>query len=284
MQGRKRYKKSKSSSPRWSFIKQIFVGLFLLFLLFLLGSAVWYGSRLESLTITEVKVAGGETVDHNVVQSIAETELKGDYYRLVPKRFAWAFPEAIIMEKTKSLERVKDVWLERPDGNTLMVNFTEYRPYALWCPSLKTNDLCVFLDETGYAFSLAPSLIGSSFLRYFNNSEVKVGEQPFTFEFMRDTDYLAREMRKQFNFSITQIEQVGAEEVFYHLSEGGVVKTTLRQSAEDTLNNLSVILFSEDFRHLSAENFSYIDLRFGDKVFVNEEIVDETVATSTPIE
>ena len=40
------------------------------------------------------------------------------------------------------------------------------------------------------------------------------------------------------------------------------------------------LLLPQNFRHLQPDNFQYIDLRFGNKVFVNEEL-ERDVGTST---
>jgi hypothetical protein len=52
------------------------------------------------------------------------------------------------------------------------------------------------------------------------------------------------------------------------------------------INNLMAVISSPDFSHLKPGNFQYIDLRYGNKVFVNEEevVVPEefdVVSTST---
>ena len=56
------------------------------------------------------------------------------------------------------------------------------------------------------------------------------------------------------------------------------------QSAQETFDNLRSILESEEFAHVTSGDFNYIDLRFGNRVFVNEEesVVEEAeTATST---
>ena len=71
-------------------------------------------------------------------------------------------------------------------------------------------------------------------------------------------------------------EKIGPEEVTFEVAGGGQIKVTLTQPIEDSLGNLEVLLSSPDFDHLAPGNFQYIDLRFGDKVFVNEEVLTAT--------
>jgi hypothetical protein len=66
----------------------------------------------------------------------------------------------------------------------------------------------------------------------------------------------------------------------YHIAGGGIIKVTTRMTTAETLSNLKTILDSKEFSHLEPGNFKYIDLRYGNKVFVNEEM-DEEISTST---
>lgn len=269
---------------------QFMVGGFILLGVFLIGAIVWYGSRLESLTIAKVEVEGGETIDHNVVRQIAESEIAGEYYRLVPKRFVWTYPEEEILAKIKSLPRVSSVVLDASEADILHIYLKEYEPFALWCAGAEGGNVkepCVFIDKEGQAFAPAPALIGTALLRYRNNDTPKVGEKPFGPTFLKETNRFASEVEERFNFPIGVVEWIGQEDVSFYVRGGGILKTTLRQPVNDTLDNLNVILVSKEFEHLRPGGFDYIDLRFGDKVFVNEgkDVVAETpVATSTPIQ
>ncbi len=262
-----------------SFARQFFVGLLLTLVLLLIGGVIWFGSRLEPLTIASVSVEGGETVDRAEVKRAVEAELDGEYYKIVPKRFSWSYPEQRIEAAVRSIDRVKDVALARPDGRNLIVRFTEYAPAALWCEAGRRDD-CVFLDSTGYGFTKAPPLQGTAMLRYVNAGEPAVGERPFSYEFMRDTGFFAAAVRKEFGMSVSMVEKIGGEEATFELAEGGLLKITLRQPVVDTLDNLRVLLASEQFSNLRPGSFQYIDLRFGDKMFVNQER-DEPAAELT---
>lgn len=266
----------KPQNPRVVLLKQILIGLILTALFVGLGYGVWYGSRLDTLSIKEVKVTGGETVSNLAVQKIVERELEGEYFKLVPKRFAWTYPEEKIFLVIKKIPRVHEVKLEVVDGETLEIAFNEYHPYALWCDTV-TPDNCVFIDENGYAFDEAPSLIGGAFLRYSDkNQSPAVGESAFSADFIKDSASLNGYLNDKWQFETYMVERQNEDESDYHLSGGGVLKVSARLSVEETLENLEAILASEEFSHLRPGNFRYIDLRYGNKVFVNEEAVEAT--------
>ena len=283
MLGRKRVQVRKRRASG-ALTRQFFVG-FLFFLVFIaISGAVWYGSRLESLTIVKVSVVGGDTVSHDEIRSLVEQELDGEYYSVVPKRFSWTYPEEQIVTAIESVPKVKEARLARPDSRTVEVHFVEYNPVALWCQNQGSFEGCIFLDDTGYAFSPAPPLRGNAMPRYFNQETPTEGQHPFTYEFIRDTLSFSKVVRQDLNFVTYAIEKVGTDEAVFELYGGGQIKITLRQPLEVTLENLQVLLGASEFAHIEPGNFEYIDLRFGDKVFVNEvkgEVDEELSATSS---
>lgn len=282
MLGRKRTKVRKRRSAS-VLTRQFFVGFLLFMVLVAVGSVVWYGSRLESLTIVKVNVVGGDTVQHDEIKSLVEHELEGEYYRVIPKRFSWTYPKEKIVSAVESVLKVKEARLTRPDSTTVEVSFIEYNPVALWCLTRESLEGCIFLDDTGYAFSPAPPLRGNAMPRYFNQETPTEGQNPFTYEFMRDTLSFTKEVRQNFNFVAHGIEKVGVDEAIFELHGGGQIKITLREPVKTTLENLRVLLGAPEFAHISPGNFEYIDLRFGDKVFVNEvkgEVDEEINAAS----
>lgn len=272
----------RAATPKVVLIRQIVLGVFLLLLVTGLGAGVWYGSRVEALTITEVEIIGGTTVPHDSVRSIVETELAGEYYHLVPKRFAWLYPEDRILEEILAIDRIKNVALERSSGTKLIVVFEEHVPYALWCQVEATE--CIFLDRQGYAFAKAPKLAGGAFLRFSrHDQDPAVGEMAFPAEFVQSTTEFIDDVYEQLGLNIISVRLIAEEELLYQISGGGQLKVSERLTHEETLENLVTLLTSEAFSHIEPGNFQYIDLRYGNKVFVNEELApaDASVASST---
>lgn len=264
---------------------QVGIGLVLLLITAALVTGIWYGSRVERLTISEVEIIGGETIPHDTIRQMADETLTGSYYQLVPKRFAWTYPEEEIVARISRVERIKNVSVERVSGRKVVIAFEEYVPVALWCASLDTQE-CLFLDHTGYAFAPAPKLQGAAFLRYSDtNSEVTVATDAFAGDFIDRTSELVAAAYNELGLNIRQVVKTGPEDVEYYVAGGGVIKASLRIPAQETFENLVTILESKEFAHLEPGNFKYIDLRFGNKVFVNEEVAptsDDNGATTSP--
>lgn len=266
-------------------VKQIFTGIVVFSVVGLIISGIWYGTRLQNLTISEITASGGTTINAEGVKQLATEQLEGTYFGLIPKRFAYFYPHDKILLAVNEVERIKDVHVERTDAKTLAINYNEYFPNALWCKEKNVDD-CLFLDEAGYAFGQAPDLTGGSLLRFYT-----LQDSPTKGKFMVQTgDYLASlEFVTKLAASgwfVRTVEIDSARDVFYTLENGGELKVTLKETVDKTLGYLNTIRQSEKFKHLAPGNFQYIDLRFGTKVFVNEELEQETETTlgSTSVE
>lgn len=259
-------------------IKQLVLGVLIFGFLGMVGTGVWYGTRIDRLTIDKVVVQGGATIPHEEIKLIVEQKLEGEYFGFVPRRFAFLYPRSEMVSLLEQFDRIKEFSIERSSGDALVVNFTEYKPDNLWCGREDTSN-CYFLDETGYAFGKAPNLSGGSFLRFYtDNDSLDRGVQAII-----SSDYsmavILTELLRDQGWSVSALEIDAAQDAFLYLTDGGELKTSLLQPPLDTVENLLTIVGSQEFGHIEPGNFEYIDLRFGNKVFVKEE--SEEVASTT---
>lgn len=259
-------------------LKQIFYGVAVFTVVGLLIAVTWYGTRIQSLTIKTVTASGGQTIDVAKVEAVALQQLEGTYIGLIPRTFVWLYPRSDIEQSLQLIERLHNIKIKRVDGTGLKITFDEYIPRALWCSAVEENH-CAFVDTNGFAFAPAPELTGGSFIRF-----VEIGEEYSIDVFMLPTpefeqllatvDLLATD-----GWFVSTVEFDQAGDAFLRVVEGGELKITLSQTPEETVDNLRTVLTADEFSHIAPGNFQYIDLRFGNKVFVNEE--PEKTATSS---
>lgn len=260
-------------------LKQILIGLGVFSVIALIITAIWYVTRLPAFTITSVTAAGGETIDASEVEARALRELEGAYGTLIPKRFFALYPRSNIYEAVSGVERIKDVSVTRTSRNQLAVTFNEYTPFALWCAEL-SDEQCFFIDERGYAFALAPNLSGGSFVRYRSGALAPaIGLSVLSFEDFWNTVTFTKLLETQGRY-ISSVEVDSMRDVYYGLVGGGELRAALSQSPDTIVENVRTIFASKEFSHLRPGNFKYVDLRFGNKVYVNEQM-NEGVASST---
>ncbi|MAZ30381.1 hypothetical protein CL655_03835 [bacterium] len=258
-------------------VRQVIIGVLLLALLALAVTGVWHLTRAPALTISEVTAAGGLTIAPATVVETVEAELVGTYYRLIPKRFSYLYPKGRMLERLEQIPRIKDFAIKRTERTKLHITFTEYEPYALWCDGEERN--CVFIDDTGYGFADAPELSGGTFIRYQNASQAPaVGQAGVPSTVLLTASSFVDTASAAFGFR-PQTVWFDDRDVVYRLGGGGEIRTSRADTLGTTLANLETILASEQFAHLAPGNFEYIDLRYGNKVFVQEAVLE--VATST---
>lgn len=258
-------------------LKQLGYGVLTMAAVALVLTGIWHSTRVEALTITEVKVEGGETIASGTIVAAVEPLLDGNYYHLVPRRFTWWYPKGEIIAAIKAVDRVKDVTIKRVDGQTLLVSFTEYVPEALWCDPVE-RERCLLLDQAGYAFAPAPILSGGSLVRYYTlQTALERGMVPFTPRAYETTKRFTRYL-EDIGWFVAAVEIDAAEDVYYTLVGGGEIKATLLDEPELPFNNLMTLRASTQFAHLAPGNFQYVDARFGSKLFVNEDMAESESA------
>ena len=252
-------------------IKQVLIGLGTVVSISVVLVAIWFGTRLDVVTISEVQVSGGETVSDTALRVRIEEELSGSYFHLIPRRFAWLYPEQAIREVLLEYDRIDTVSIVLRGGTVLEVSFTEHLPAALWCAE---DDLttCLFINADSYAFATAPRLAGGSFIRY-----VTPGREPVVRHFVAHPDviaevaWLTRQLEEQFEFLPVRVKVYSDDRVTFELAGESMILTSLRTDVTQTLRYLDTLLQAEEFRHFEPGNFQYIDIRFGNKLFVNED-------------
>lgn len=248
----------------------------------------WHVVRLPLFTINQVVVTGGETISHDVIKADVEQLLEGQYMEFIPRQFAYTYPQTEIIEQLSATPRVKNPQIRR-EGVVLLVEVAEFEPVGLWCDSDQAaSSPCVFLDETGYGFAQAPQLAGGAYTRF-----VRVGEPAITGDAFADSaDFLElqtlQSLLAEYGWPVARIEFDQAGDAFVYLVGDSELKVSLRISPAETIDNISAVVASEEYKHFEPGNFAYIDLRFGNKVFVSEfgdpnaEILPEgTIATSS---
>ena len=262
-----------------SILKQLSLGLLVFVFVGVAISSVWFGSRISSLNISSIQIEGGETISHEYLKDEVERILEGEYLDLVPRSFVWFYPQDEIKNKLQEINRLYGPTTEIIEGNILRVTFEEYAPFALWCDEVG-SEKCVFLDTQGFAFAHAPSLTGGSFLRFISSdSVVKISDTPFV---KKDLDQVSKtvELLENEGWFISHAEIDQARDIFLQIVGGSEMKITLTETPSESVDNFLTIVNSEEFSHLAPGNFQYIDLRFGKKVFVNEELEADIASTT----
>ncbi len=258
--------------------RRIFVSSSIALCVLTLGVLVWYGARRPEVTIASVTVSGGETVPHDVVRAKAESVLTGTYGLLVPRTFSYLFPHDEIVDALNSIPRVHNAAVIRTSRTELAITYDEYVPYALWCDAVQTpssTPACLFVDDRGYAYAEAPLLTGESLVRF-----VIDGRTPERNSYVYDTDTLRRyrafaeALLTHKEHRLASIVETKEGDLMLHLSSN--VDLLIRKDADiqDIFEKIESIFAAPEFKEDTLDEYAYIDLRFGNKVFLKERIAE----------
>lgn len=263
-----------------SFARQIVWGILRLVFIACVLAMIWYVTRLEAFTIREVIVVGGETVSHEDIRVHMMDELKGTYFFLIPKQFTYLYPHDRMKEVVEKTPRAYSVDIHRTSRNSLQVSFAEYVPHALWCMQDAVDTPCMFVDSSGYAFTEAPQLLGGSLVRHsFEGLESLTEGAVTTPERLLVVDSFIQRVEQDLGLRVTSLLEKKNGDIEFYVNGGGMILVSGGKDFQATFENLKSVLSSKEFKHIKPGNFKYIDVRFDNKVFVNEEL--ETVSTAT---
>ena len=235
---------------------------------------IWYGARRPAVTIHAVTVSGGTTVPHEVIEKKVESTLSGSYALLIPRRFSYGFPRDEIVEAINSIPRVHGASVVRASRNELAVTFEEYEPYALWCDSVPTGSTtpsCVFVDETGFAYAPAPSLNGESMMRFVVEGRMpESGVNVYDAETVRRYRMLSDAIAERHSHRLRLITETKDGDLILHLNNSTNILMAKDSDIEDVFAHIESVFQTEEFKDVALENLEYIDVRFGNKVYVKE--------------
>jgi cell division septal protein FtsQ len=268
-----------------TFVWQIVRGVVRLCVLVMVLGLTWYLTRLPFFTITEVTVSGGETISHEDVRAQVIQELQGTYFLIIPKRFTYMYPEKRIYEVLAKNTSMYDVVVERSTRKELAVSFKEHVPYALWCDYDATTSPCFFMTKTGYAFGEAPMLHGGALIRHAAEgvNDIAVGNTRSEEEIAKVDSFINR-VEQELGLRIATVVYKQNGDIEFTINGGGQVFVSGGKDFDAAFSNLTAVLASDEFKHIEPGNFKYIDVRFNNKVFVNETLGESGSSTATSSE
>lgn len=272
-----RSKRRNTAKIMWKVLAGSTVTLVLVGLFF----TVFKVTRIDALTISHINVDGLETLAEAEVTKKVDESLNGTYWGIIPKRFLYLYPSESILTTLKAIDRVSDASL-RTEQNALIISVTEHTPYALWCKAGdEVSTDCFFTNDKGVAYEVAPSLIGGTMPRfYIEGREPKKDETMLSAELLTQLTSLSKSLEQTFNLRVQDFTVHQVNDVTLRLSTGAEIKIDTTDSIEQVFSNISSILSAKQFENLKTGKFEYIDLRFGNKVFVEKEPPLDTASST----
>ncbi|MCX6702208.1 MAG: hypothetical protein NTX96_03390 [Candidatus Zambryskibacteria bacterium] len=254
------------------------------FLIILIIGIASYISHRQEIRVSKIELNGGILVTQADIESKALEYMYGSHLWLFPKNNAFWYPHSALEEYLKeTFKRIDTININLKGFQTLIINITERKPFAIWCnsPSISTttpvienkSEDCYFIDQNSTVFAKAPTFSGDAYFKYYglifsSENELPIGKEYIasTTEFNEISDFVL----KAKELLIRPIYLIAKDngEFSLVLSGGGEIYFDMKESLSIVGQNLEALLripiFASSTGNLPIE---YIDLRYGNKLF-----------------
>ena len=239
---------------------------FFVFLLLCAGAVglLW----LPSLRVSSIEISGVQTTPLSMIESSVHGKLSGTYWFVIPRDNVFLYPKREIMNALRAqFSAFSDVTLQANDFTTLSILISERGPRALWCgESPASPSPCLLLDQGGVAYGSAADFSSGIYVRYFGALTKAPARQFLMPDSFRALFALVQELEKKSG----PIERVVLEEehdVRVSFANGFALLFVRTDDGADILSRYTIALSAEPFTTHTLSEFSYLDLRFGDKLY-----------------
>ncbi len=240
----------------------------LLLLLVLLTGGLAGLTYLPQISIASVKIDGAMTISARDIEEHVRAKIAGRYAFLFPKKNIFLYPqEGIEKSLLSSFPTMKTVDVGFKNFRTIHVTVTERGPHALWCGVSRTVSVpCHLLDKEGVVYARAPEFSGAVYLTYFGelSSSSPIGAALLEKDAFQSLAALVAELAHEHKALSVEITGKDASVLF---DDDFTLLLSLDNTPENILSRLSAIRGAPPLQGKPFSVLSYIDLRFGNKVY-----------------
>lgn len=250
-------------------LKRILFGVgFVLLVAALVGVA-----HIRAIRVREVVVTGTQAVPSELIQESILQNLSGNLWFVIPRNNVAVYSAPALEADVRSqFPKLKSVTISLDTFHSLKVEVTERQPTALWCGTVARTQVeeageCYFLDEHGYAYELAPSFSGVTYVRWFGVLRAPT----IPAQYLEEHTF---QSLQQLVASLTSADQTPMDvavdennDVSMHFLEGFELRFTLAQKPEEVIASLHAAQKSDALIGKKLSDLQYLDLRFGDRLY-----------------
>lgn len=236
-------------------------------ILLAIAAAIITLSRLPSLQIRNVVVAGATVTGEDAVKETVLEILRGNYFWLVPRSNALVYgKDKMEAEIAERFPRFSSVELSLDGLQTLQIEVSERDPHALYCSE---EERCFFLDRRGFIFDYAPNFSEGVYFVYREESPMAEPMGQFLLP-AEQFESLSQFLEKLPVLAMKPLMlKLTSEDYVLTLSNGSRILWSKAGDLERTFGNLESFLNSPGIKAQSdfLSRVSELDLRTEDKVF-----------------
>ncbi len=260
-------------------------------ILSLVAAGIFYFFRIPAFLVSEVTVIGAQKIDPVLIKNEANALSNGYIAYFIPKRFFFFYPRSHIASSLlKNHQEIKASNVTLKGARRAKIEIVERSAYAFYCTSN-----CFIADDEGLVYEEATTTkkidegkVTFHDKRFENQNVSLVGTYPLASQTFKDIERFAQKLKDLKLALIEIIIETNGDLTI--LTEEGRLFVSALEPIDPQYEFLKIALSQKMFMYPDGaiRSFSYIDLRFGKKIFYSFhaaraplETVD-AVATSTP--
>lgn len=218
--------------------------------------------RIEGVEVVGASTAGAQTIEERVGPLLA-----GTYAYILPKDNIFLFPQDEIQKLLlNDFPTFQNVAVNRKNLQTIRIEIIERKATAIWCGESSASP-CYLLDTSGNAYTPAADFSDEVYVKFYGPLQAGTSRQFMTPEAFLETSALVEALRAQTPSDQPRSVTIKDNEVTVAFESGFTLLYMVESSAEGVLERFSLTLSSEPFKNKTTQDFLYVDLRFGDKLY-----------------
>jgi cell division septal protein FtsQ len=224
----------------------------------------------DFMRISRITVTGTQTIATSSLVAYAERELAGSYLGIIPKDNIILYPKAAIAASLiEAFPVLASATVSASDFHSISILVVERKPKAQWCGvDASAPEPCFLLDENGAVYRSSLTFTDPSYIKYFGSIS---GSSPKQYLSVREfralsalVDTIAASQKTE------RIDGVWVDtnrDVHLLFGSGFTLLFMLSSDGADIYQRFTLALQSDPFKTHALDDFSYLDLRFGDKLY-----------------
>lgn len=253
------------------------LSILILVIFFVLLAGVVGATWIPNIRIHNVALEGVKTANPEELEKVVQEKISKRYIFVIPANNIFLYPKKeIVKELLAQFPILKSASVRASNFESIVVEVTEREPVALWCgASLTIESPCALIDDSGLSFSLAANFSGDAYFAYYGAATTTAGFKsayaPKQFlnpdDFHKLSTLVTALASSQPKTRISRIVVDENNDVKVSFENGFSVIFALKDAGGDVFERYSLALAAEPFTNRPINNFEYLDLRFGDKLY-----------------
>ncbi|SRR6056297_1627697 len=214
-------------------------------------------------SINEVQVNGLEKIKPGNVNKIIDQYRQDKFFLIFKRNNYWLFDKNDLKEKIFQYYYFEDFNIKKHWPNKVVIDLTEKDCAITWVSS----NICHHLDRTGTVIEYCNQADGSIQINDLTGTPMKIGEKAVSTEELRRILELFNGVENitKNKLKISNVTKKNKNLTFF-TGQGMELKFNLNLTVAEQVARLHTILKQEQVKKY-LNDLSYIDLRFGEKVY-----------------